>query len=176
METGNHPGLAAAVPLPSCQLADCPGLCLDYFQSVLRGAWALVQPARHGWGQDVGVPRRGWLRVRVPWLLPHQGRQLAGPAPGLHRRPRLERRHLQRALRTGGDTRAQLPGCCWSLTHVTSAEHLLHAWLCARPERDRLLLSHSFYFFSSPNRIFKKLQWKHFVSRMLTEIVLRGPA
>lgn len=39
----------------------------------------------------------------IPWVLPHQGRQLAGPAPRLHQRSGLERHHLQRALRTGGD-------------------------------------------------------------------------
>lgn len=98
------PGLmTAAVSVHLLAQPYFPGLCSDYFQSVLRRAWALVQPAGHGWRQDVRVPRCGWLGVGVPRLLSHQGRQLAGPAPRLHQRPRLERSHLQWALCTGGD-------------------------------------------------------------------------
>lgn len=141
----------AAAPLHLLAQPDFPGLSLDYFQSVLRGARALVQPAGHGRGQDVGVPRRGRLCVRVPRLLPHQGRQLAGPASRLHRRPRLERGRVQRALRTGGGTRARLPGIPGpSPVRQAWGQSLLRAWLCARIERDRLLCSFSFILFTFP--------------------------
>ena len=52
-----RPGLTTAAASPHLLVQPhIPGLCLDYFQSVLRRAWALVQPAGYGRGQDVSVP------------------------------------------------------------------------------------------------------------------------